>query len=132
MSDPLFITQERLEGWIAEGEVVFADDVLTLPSKGVTYHLQPAVRVTQLLDGVDALALVGQVRAQADLAAMGAEVYRSSLILGDAAYECEEGFVGLATEPKPGTAPLVEPATATPTEASADMALLTDFLLKNL
>lgn len=129
MGDPLFISQDKLEGWLAEGDVTFGDNVLAFPKEGRSYHLDPAVRITLLLDGTDVAGLVGQVCPHAELVARGAEIYRSSIILGDAAYECEEGYLGT---PEPVIATSSEATPASTTEQPSDMDLLTDFLLKNL
>lgn len=94
MGERLFIAQAKLESWLEEGKISFEDNVLTLLAEQVAYRLEPAVRVLSLLGGEDAAGLLGRTLTVAELTASGAEHYRDSLILGDTAYQCEEGFLG--------------------------------------
>jgi hypothetical protein len=121
VGEPLFISQGKLEGWVEKGEVTFDDATLTLPAENLTYTLQPAVRIRSLLDGKDTSGLVGKVVSAADLQKMGAEHSQGAVILGETAYDCEEGFVGILKEA--GVTKVVE---------ASDSDLLADFLLKNL
>ncbi|MEE8410474.1 MAG: hypothetical protein V3T05_12785 [Myxococcota bacterium] len=143
MAEPLFISQQELEIWVEEGKVSLEDNVLTLLAEGASYQVVPAVRILGLLDGQDAAGLVGTTQSVADLEAMGAEHFRDSLILGDTAYQCDEGFLGT---PSAGAAMTPAPEGQTPDPASAeatdaggpkdhtesDAELLTAFLLKHL
>ena len=68
--------------------------------------------------------LLGRVKETASLAAMGAEHYMDSVLLGDSAYKVTPGFTGV---------PIVEaPAGAKGTEKNEDRELLARFLLDNL
>jgi hypothetical protein len=53
-------------------------------------------------DGPDPNGLVGKVKDEAAIGAMGAEQYMNSVILGDTAYDVEPGFVGTPVEAKDG------------------------------
>ena len=133
MGDPLFITQPKLEEWIEEGEVLFEDNTLTIFAENTSYDLEPAIRILTVLDGVDTQALLGRIISISEVASLRAEHLRDSVIVGDTAYQCEEGFVALgrATE----SAPVPVAAEAAPPAAedkSSDMDLLADFLLKHL
>ncbi len=131
--EPLFIAQGKLEAWMEKGEVRFEDNQLTLLAEQVTYDLAPALRVMAVIDGQDAAGLVGTVRRLDEIAALGAEHYRDSLLLGNTAYQCEEGFVGVRQAVS--VAPAVQGAAPAPTPVEApksDADLLTDFLLKHL
>lgn len=128
MSEPLFINQQKLESLIEEGKVTFEDNVLTILAEQKSYTLAPAVKVLGLLDGEDSAGLVGQIWAVAEIEAKGGEHYRDSVILGETAYQCEEGFAGTQA-PGPGdAAPAAQPAG----EEQSDADLLTEFLLKHL
>ena len=124
MSEPLFIAQAKLEEWVGAGKVTFEDNLLTVLDREVSYRLTPALEILSVLDGADSVGLVGQRRTLAELEAMGAEPYADSVILGETAYQCREGFVGIQQA-------LPEPVASAGAQPS-DMDLLTDFMLKNL
>jgi hypothetical protein len=128
VSEPLFVNQQKLESWIEEGEVTFEDNVLTILAEQKSYVLAPAVKVLGLLDGEDSAGLVGRTWAVADIEAKGGEHYRDSVILGETAYQCEEGFVGTRTQEPAAAAPAAQPSG----EEQSDADLLTEFLLKHL
>ena len=91
----LFISQARIDKLSADHRVVIEGDRLELPALRATFRLQPAVHFVKLVsDEGDAAALVGRVKTEAQLKAIGAELVANSVVLGDAAYECENGFVG--------------------------------------
>jgi hypothetical protein len=129
MSELLFVSQATLEAWMEADKVRFEDNLLTLLADQATYELAPAVRILGLLDGDDSAGLVGQVQTVAELAAINAEQYRDSVILGDTAYQCEEGFVGTR---QGGANRLVQAPESSPDRERSDMDLLTEFMLKNL
>jgi hypothetical protein len=157
VNDKLFIPQDVLDKWVESGKVVFKDDLLTLVNEKKTYTLTSAVRFMSLLDGQDAHNLLGRLRTQEKLAEIGAEHMSDSVILGDTAYQVQEGFIAVVladqevaattevTAPAKPAAPAPAPAhaappkqpdkvelTATPATESADAELLTKFLLNNL
>lgn len=158
MNDKLFIPQSVLDKWVETGKVVFNDNHLTLVNEKKTYTLTSAVRFMSLLDGDDKHKLLGRLRTLEKLAEIGAEHMSDSVILGDTAYQVQEGFIAVVlasqieTQPlavqKPPTVPAAESAaastkvpqpaekpveiTATPATESADAELLTKFLLNNL
>lgn len=134
MGTPLFISQSKLEGWIDDGEVTFDDGILTLLAQRRSYRLVPAVQVSLLLDGEDTQSLVGKILALDELAKLGAEHYPRSVLLGETAYECVDGFLGveppIATPPSAAVAP--PPAATVAAAEKSDTELLVDFLLKHL
>jgi hypothetical protein len=136
VAEPLFISQAKLESWVEQGKVTFEDGVLTLLAEKASYVMAPAVRVLALVAGQDATGLVGQTRTLASLTALGAEAYSGSLLLGETAYQCEEGFVSTeapAAAPAPPSAPAAAaPAAPAAPATTSDADLLTDFLLKHL
>ena len=77
-----------------------------LLAQQVTYRVEPAVRVTRLVDGQDGASLVGISATVRELEEKGVEHCQGSLILGNAAYECEEGFMGTVESPRVAAAPL--------------------------
>jgi hypothetical protein len=162
VNDKLFIPQSVLDKWVETGKVVFNDSVLTLLKEKKSYTLTPAVRFMKLVAGEDTHSLMGRLRTTEKLAEIKAEHMMDSVIVGDTAYEVQEGFIAIvladsevSTEaeqeaPPAPPAPVVAPPppapkaaaappapalqmTATPaTEGDQDAELLTKFLLNNL
>lgn len=140
MAGPLFFTHAMIEQWIDDGEVLFEDDMLTIFEQNTSYKLAPAVRVTQLLSGDDLHGWMGCVLSVEEAQSAGAEHFQGSLIIGDTAYQCEEGFLGAAKSVVPATpvAP-VSPQPAAPADVTKTGSsfgepedMLADFLLKHL
>jgi hypothetical protein len=94
----LYVSQEQMDQWTTGGKVALEDDLMTVAALGRTFRIETAVRVVALVGGDDTAKLVGKVKTQGQLAESGYERYGNSLVAGDAAYECEEGFVGTPTD----------------------------------
>ena len=90
----LFISQERIDKLSADDRVVIDGDRLEVPALGATFRLRPAVHFQRVVAEEDAQGLVGRVKSEEQLKALGAEVVANSVLVGDAAYECESGFIG--------------------------------------
>lgn len=106
---PLFIAQDKLMQWESEGKVRLDASVLTLVAEQRSYRLTEAVRFLRAL-GPEPVgqSLVGRVRTKDQLKALGAEHYMDSVLMGELAYEVQQGFVGVVVV-KPGT-PLAQAA----------------------
>jgi hypothetical protein len=62
---------------------------------GATYRLLPAVVFQATVGGeADRNDLCGRVKTDAQLAELGAEHYKDSVIIGEVGYQVTEGFVG--------------------------------------
>jgi len=96
VAERLFILQQKLESWIEEGAVTFDNNLLTLLAEKLSYTVEPAVRILSVIDGQDNDGLCGQALTVAEIVAKKGEHYRDSVIFGDTAYQCEEGFIGTA------------------------------------
>ena len=97
---PLFIAQDKLTQWEADGKVTVTGTVLMLVAEKRAYQLQEAVRFLKVLgNDADSHSLVGRVRTKEQLRHMKAEHYMGSVILGDLGYEVQEGFVGSVVLP---------------------------------
>lgn len=91
----LFISQERLDHWSSEGKATLAGDVMTLPALGRSFRLHTAYHMIRLsTEGDDTHGLLGKVKTEAQLTALGAELLGSSIVLDEMAYDCEPGFLG--------------------------------------
>jgi hypothetical protein len=99
MENRIFFPQAALDEWIVEGTVELQDGVLTLLQAGRRYRLAEAVHVVRDASGGGDPELVGRVKARVYLEQLGAEIVESSMLLGDAAYDVEPGWIGVAAIP---------------------------------
>ncbi len=91
----LFISQARIDQLTAEQRVTLDGDHLDIPALGARFQLRPAILFLKVVsDDSDSQSLVGRVKTDEQLKAMGADVMSNSVIVGETAYECEQGFVG--------------------------------------
>lgn len=101
MSGLLFVSQAVLESWTEHGKIDFQGDLMTLRSgegQGHSYVLGPAVRFMKVLGtDRDPNALLGKVKTDTQLRALGAEQLGDSVVLGEFAYEVQPGFVAELT-----------------------------------
>lgn len=96
----LFISQDRLDAWSGEDRVKLEGNLMTLVNDGRAFRLEPAVRFLKVAgDGEDPHDLLGKVKTVAALEREGGEHYMNSVIVGDTAYDVQQGFVG---DPVPG------------------------------
>lgn len=91
----LFVSQQRLDRWTSEGKVTLTGEVMALPALGRSFRLRPAFYFTRVVsEGGDDHDLIGRVKTAEQLAAIGADTYANSVIVGETAYDGEPGFVG--------------------------------------
>lgn len=93
MAIKLFIPQEDFDSWMSVEKVSLEGEILSLLGTNISLRLVPGCHFKGVQAGQDQQGLLGKVKAKAALAAMGAEVYLDSVILGETAYEIETGFV---------------------------------------
>jgi hypothetical protein len=94
----LFISQDQMDRWTSGGKVSLDDDVMHIPGLGRSFKIRSAVHITKVLEGDDVHKLIGKVKSDEQLEGLEAEHYGASLIVGEAAYECAEGFLGVPAE----------------------------------
>jgi hypothetical protein len=91
----LFISQDRMDNWTVEDRIKVDDDVMTLQGDGRAFKIVPAVRFMKVAGGdADAHNLVGKVKTVEAVVAQGGEHYHDSVIMGDVAYDVQNGFMG--------------------------------------
>ncbi len=91
----LFISQERLDAWSAENKVQIDGERMTLVDLGRTFTIMPAVRFLSVAGGdPDPHDMLGKVKDEEELAALGADLMMTSVIFVDTAYDVQTGFVG--------------------------------------
>lgn len=95
MENRFFFPQAALDQWIVDELVELQKGELTILAEGRRYNLSEAVRIVREVSGsVDVHSLVGRVKARTGLEQLGAEIIETSMLLGDAAYDVEPGWVG--------------------------------------
>lgn len=95
MENQFFFPQAALDQWIVDERVDVKGGELTVLGADRRYKLAEAVRVVREVTGTtDANDLVGRVKPRGKLEQLGAEIIETSMLLGDAAYDVEPGWVG--------------------------------------
>ena len=90
----LFLPHQAVDFWLDTGKARLVGNLLTLLPTGHTLQLAPALRFkAEVTDGADPYDLVGKVKSIAAVGELEGEHYADSVIMGDNAYEVEEGFL---------------------------------------
>jgi hypothetical protein len=96
MTGLLFVPQSQLDAWLEAGSVDVTAEGLHLQEAATVappLPLEPSFRFLSLLEGEDAVGLLGKVKSEAQLRDMGAEACGDSVLLGDVVYEVAPGFL---------------------------------------
>lgn len=93
MRTRLFLSESRLEAWIAEGRVGLGEAGLSLLVEGVQVPLAGAVHVLSLVEGSDERDWLGKVKREAFFREVGAEILGETMVVGETAYEIVPGFL---------------------------------------
>jgi len=94
MSTKVFLPQDLVDSWITADKVEISGEIMTLRGGTLTLRLVPGYYFERVAGGSDeGHELLGRAKSKAAVAALGAEVYMNSVILGETAYEVEAGFV---------------------------------------
>jgi hypothetical protein len=154
MADYLFVPQSVLDKWSEQGRIQVDGNVLIILGENKNFALTSAVRFMKMEAGDDKAGLLQKVKTTDALKQMGAEHYMESVILGESAYQVQQGFLAEANAlrraaaasqpPPPKGAPAAAPKAgpnanpAPPAQKAADEQknaepdLLAQFLLDNL
>jgi 3-oxoacyl-ACP reductase-like protein len=154
MADYLFVPQSVLDRWSEQGRIEVDGNVLTILGEHKSFALTPAVRFLKMEAGDDNAGLLAKVKTTDALKQMGAEHFQESVILGESAYQVQQGFLAdanalrraaaasQAQAPKPGSAPAATaPGGANPASSpqgaqeekkGEEQDMLEQFLLENL
>lgn len=123
----LFLTQDALERWIADGRAKIDGEDLTDTVTGNKFRLITGIHFLSEVTGQPDLAqLVGKVKDMEQVEALKAEHMRDSVILGDNAYSVVEGFVGTPVVQE------IAPVAPKPRARAATIASLQAFFLNNV
>jgi len=152
MADYLFVPQSVLDKWSEQGRIEVDGNVLTILGEKKSFALTSAVRFIKMEAGEDNAGLLAKVKTTDALKQMGAEHYMESVILGESAYQVQQGFLADANAlrraaaasqaaAKPGQPPPA-PGSAKPATGAAqtdkgekkgeEQDMLEQFLLDNL
>jgi len=93
MADYLFVPQSVLDKWSEQGRIQVDGNVLTILGEGKNFALTSAVRFMKMEAGDDTAGLLQKVKTTDALKQMGAEHYMESVILGENAYQVQQGFL---------------------------------------
>ena len=97
----LFVSQALLDAWASQGRIDLDGRSIALlggPGPGRRYALEPAVRFLRGAGGAgDVAGLVARVKSLAQVRELGGEAMADSVVLGEAAYEVEPGFLAEAS-----------------------------------
>jgi hypothetical protein len=151
MADYLFVPQSVLDKWSEQGRIQVDGNVLTILGEGKNFALTQAVRFIKMEAGDDTAGLLQKVKTHDALKQMGAEHYMESVILGEVAYQVQQGFLADANAlrraaaasqppaPKPAAKAAAGPGPAPAAGASkadekkaGEQDMLAQFLLDNL
>src|SRR5690349_7356834 len=94
LHESMFIAQSTLEAWLDSGNVEMAGDAVVLKKLGRTYALEPAVRFLAVGTGGAAPKLIGKVLTEKRIIEPGGELMGDSVIIGEAAFQVQAGYVG--------------------------------------
>jgi hypothetical protein len=151
MADYLFVPQSVLDKWSEQGRIQVDGNVLTILGEQKSFALTSAVRFIKMEAGDDKVGLLAKVKTTDALKQMGAEHYMESVILGESAYQVQQGFLADAnalrraaaasqaaaaksgSAPAPGAGGATAPGKGTQDEKKgAEQDMLAQFLLDNL
>src|SRR6202008_4323104 len=82
-----------LDKWSEQGRIQVDGNVLTILQDGKHFALTSAVRFMKMEAGEDTAGLLQKVKTTDALKQMGAEHYMESVILGEVAYQVQQGFL---------------------------------------
>jgi hypothetical protein len=111
-----------LDKWSEQGRIQVDGNVLTILGEQKSFALTSAVRFLKMEAGEDNAGLLTKVKTTDALKQMGAEHYMESVLLGESAYQVQQGFLAdanalrraaaasQAPPPAPGAAPAAKNA----------------------
>ena len=145
----IFFSQSMLDSMVDAGKIKVDKSVLTmLTGDNPTFELKQAYRLVRTIDDTtDPSGLVGQIRSEAELKELGAEIYMDSVIYKDVAYQADPGYIAEKNAPvppqgskptvaagKPAATPAEQPVPVVdpPAEKTSEADQLSQFILDNL
>ena len=117
MLGKLFISQSAIDAWVSTERVDLQGEVVSLRDGGGQLRLRAASLFLKVSgDGEAKRNLIGRVKDEEAISALGAEAYMTSVLFDDIAYDVEPGFVAAPVGELPGGGrPLLDSLIAFPT-----------------
>lgn len=92
----VFFSATALDQWLSAGKVDLRGNELTIAEEQRRYEIVEAVYVVREVSGApDSFNLVGRVKPKDRLEREGAEIFDTSLVFGENAYDVVPGWLGL-------------------------------------
>lgn len=113
----LFLSQSLLEEWALDEKADLREESLHLTGVEQTYPIRAAVHFKSLASGEDDQKLLSKVKTHEQLAELSAEHMTGSVLLGETAYDVDDGYIVAVPD-------------APPSKGTADADLLAAFLLQ--
>jgi hypothetical protein len=136
----LFIPGTQLDDWLQTSAVELQSEMLVVSETGDRFALEEAVLVVAEVSGAgDRRRLAGRVHTLPAARSFGGELLGKSLILNDAAYDVQPGFLaspvgtaGRARASEAVVAGLPSPTVSVASASDEDEALLAQYLMRKL
>jgi len=133
ISNKVFFTQKVLDSLNDEDKIKISGNRLAITGpdgKDRAYEIVPAYRFLRVETGEeDPSELVGKVKTEKEIKAMGVDAYHNSAIYQDMVYVIEAGFIGV---PAGTAAPAPADAPAPAAAAASEEDLLAAFIMRHL
>lgn len=133
MQNKVFFSQPALDQWLSDGKVDLRGDELTILEEERSYQIAEALYVVREVSGTpDVHQLVGRVKPKERLEREGAEVFDTSVLLGENAYDVVPGWLGVPIGMFEGRPKSRNPVDSFEDEPKTDEDMLARFVLKSL
>ena len=134
MQNKVFFSQPVLDQWLTSGKVDLRGSELTILEEDRRYDIAEALYVVREVGGSpDVHDLVGRVKPKDKLEAEGAEIFDTSILLGENAYDVVPGWLGVPIGSfEEHRAKPRRPSGTFDDEPKTDEDLLARFVLKSL
>lgn len=105
----VFLPQDLVDVWVTTDMADLGSESLTFRFNGLALRLVPGFYFDHVSAGTDdGHGLLGKVKTKAAMAAIGAETYMNSVIVGETAYDVENGYVAKPIHPSVSHATLIQ------------------------
>lgn len=89
----LFLSQATLEEWALADRADVQERHLLIHEEGRKLPVEDAVHVARLVSGLDEQKLLHKVKTRAQLDALSAEQLADSVLVGESAYDVQQGYL---------------------------------------
>ncbi len=96
----VFLPQVTLEEWVVDDKADVCEGTLVFSGQSAAFPVTPAVHFEAVLSGDDAAFLLLKVKTEEQVVALGGELMRDSVLLGETAYQVAPGYVTLLPDPR--------------------------------